>query len=88
MARRRIVLSDVSASLRIALPLIGAAAVLPALDQPVAVLVAAAVVPALLCGLTARPSVLEGVLWALIALAAEVVLVFAVGIGALGLGPG
>jgi hypothetical protein len=46
------------------------------------------VVPALLAGLTARhASVVEAILWALVALAAEVALVFGIGFALLGLGP-
>jgi hypothetical protein len=86
-ARRRRLRAGAAWTLRVALPAAGAAAVLATLSEPVALLAAAALVPALLCGLTARRSVVEGVLWALIALAAEVVLVFAVGIGLLGFGP-
>jgi hypothetical protein len=45
-------------------------------------------VPAVATGLTARDqSILEAVLWTLVALAAEVALVFGVGFGLLGLGP-
>ena len=86
--------------LRIGLPLLGAAAVLATLesgggdlsrwtpDVAAAIVGAELVVPAFATGLTARDSsILEAVLWALVALAAEVALVFGVGFQLLGLGP-
>jgi hypothetical protein len=78
--------------LRLLLPLAGAAGVLAALEGSppgAALLVAIAVVPALLSGaLARRESALDALLWALVTLAAEIALVFAVGLVALGLGPG
>jgi hypothetical protein len=87
--------------LRIGLPLLGAAAVLATLqarggdlgDWPAAT--AGAVValelalPALVVGIVCarRYSWAEGVLWALIVVAAEIALVFGVGLLVLGLGP-
>jgi hypothetical protein len=88
--------------LRIGLPLLGAAAVLATLESrggdlsgwPAAT--AAAIValelalPAIVVGSVSarRDSWAEGVLWALVVVAAEVALVFGVGLLALGLGPG
>jgi hypothetical protein len=86
--------------LRIALPVLGAAAVLATLESAggdlggwsaaaaAAVLAAELVVPAVLAGVTARG---EGwavaLLWALVSLAAAVALAVGVGLVALGLGP-
>jgi hypothetical protein len=98
--RRRRRRSSVAWILRIGLPLLGAAAVLATLQSrggdlsgwtattAAAVLGAAALVPAVLTGITARhDGVPTAILWALIALAAEVVLVFGAGFGLLRLGP-
>jgi hypothetical protein len=100
-ARRRRRRSGAAWILRIGLPLLGAAAVLATLqarggdlgDWPAAT--AAAVValelalPALVVGIVCarRYSWAEGVLWALIVVAAEIALVFGVGLLVLGLGP-
>jgi hypothetical protein len=86
--------------LRIALPILGAAAVLATLESrggdlagwtaaaAAALPAAELIVPAVLAGLTARD---EGwavaLLWALVTLAAAVALIFGVGFLALGLGP-
>jgi cytochrome bd-type quinol oxidase subunit 2 len=86
--------------LRISLPILGAAAVLATLESrggdlagwsattAAALLAAELIVPAVLAGLTARD---EGwaiaVLWALVTVAATVVLTFGAGFEALGLGP-
>jgi len=85
---------------RIALPLLGAAAVLATLESgdgtldrftpatAAAIVALELVVPAIVVGLTARRSSwLEVVLWSLVALAAEVALIFGVGFALLGLGP-
>jgi hypothetical protein len=87
--------------LRVVLPVLGAAAVLIAFtaaggdlgDWPtaaaVAVPVAAVLVPAVVAALLARrDGAFDAVLWGLLTVAAEVVLVFGVGFGLLGLGPG
>jgi hypothetical protein len=99
-ARRRRRRSAAAWILRIGLPLLGAAAVLATFSAAggdlsrwsattAALIVGAEVViPALLAGLTARhASVVEAILWALVALAAEVALVFGIGFALLGLGP-
>jgi len=97
--RRRRRRSGAAWSLRIALPLLGAAAVLATLESgdgdlgrwsagTAALIVAAElVVPAVAVGLTARRSPVEALLWFLVALAAEVALVFGVGFALLDLGP-
>jgi hypothetical protein len=77
--------------LRVLLPLAGAAGVLAVLEgsrRSAGLLVAIAVVPALLsAALARRDGALDALLWALVTLAAEVALVFVVGLVALGLGP-
>ena len=98
--RRRRRRSGVAWILRIGLPLLGAAAVLATFERgdgdlsewpartAAAIVAAELLVPAVLTGWTARRSSwAEAVLWALVALAAEVALVFGVGFGLLGLGP-
>jgi hypothetical protein len=87
-------------ALRALLPLLGAAAVLAALERAggdlrrwtlpaaVAALLGAALLPALASAwLARREGAVEALLWALVTLAAEVALVFGVGLLALGLGP-
>jgi len=86
-------------TLRIVMPLLGAAVVLAAFERgggdlrdwsegtAVAVLLAAVVVPALIIAWTARPRVAEMVLWALVSAAAVVALVFGAGFALLELGP-
>jgi hypothetical protein len=87
-------------ALRVLLPLLGAAAVVAVLERAggdlrrwsltaaVAALLAAVLLPALASAwLARRDSLAEAVLWALVTLAAEVALVFGVGLLALGLGP-
>jgi hypothetical protein len=87
-------------TLRILLPVLGAAAVLAAFDAAggdlrrwsaaaaVAGPALALLLPAAGVGLTARgEGAVTVVLWALVALAAEVALVFGAGFGLLGLGP-
>ena len=81
------------------MPLLGAAVVLAAFERgggdlrdwtegtTIAVLAAAAVVAALIVAWTARPRVLEMILWALVTIAAEVALVFGAGFELLDLGP-
>jgi cytochrome bd-type quinol oxidase subunit 2 len=98
--RRRRARGGVVWTLRVLLPIAGAAAVLAVLQdaggdlarwsQPKAIAVPAAilVVPALVSAVLARrdgPG--EALLWGLVTLAAELALVFAVGLVALGLGP-
>jgi hypothetical protein len=98
--RRRRRRSGTAWILRIGLPLLGAAAVLATLQSgdgdlgrwpaatAAAIVGAEMLVPALIVGFTARhESWFEAVLWFLVALAAEVALVFGVGFAALGLGP-
>ena len=79
-------------TLRVLLPLLGAAAalvVLEAREWPVAGLAAALLVPALVSGwLGLRDSLPEAILWLLVTFAAELALVFGVGLALLGLGPG
>jgi hypothetical protein len=97
-ARRRRRRTWVAWILRIGLPLAGAAAVLATVQSgdlhrwtaatAAAILAAELLVPAVVSGITARgDSPLEAVLWGLLALAAEVALVFGVGFAVLGLGP-
>jgi hypothetical protein len=87
-------------ALRVLLPVLGAAAALAVLEgaggdlgrlspaAAVALPAAALLVPALACAVVARgDGPAEVVLWLLVALAAELALVFAVGLVALGLGP-
>jgi hypothetical protein len=98
--RRRRRRSGAAWILRIGLPLLGAAAVLATLQSgdgtlgrwsagtAAAIVAAELLVPAVVVGATARrSSFVEAVLWFLVALAAEVALVFGVGFAALGLGP-
>lgn len=98
--RRRRRRSGAAWFLRIALPLLGAAAVLATLESgdgtldrwtpatAAAIVAAELLVPAVAVGLTARRSSwFEVVLWSLVALAAEVALIFGVGFALLGLGP-
>jgi hypothetical protein len=86
--------------LRILLPFLGAAAVLAALEQAggdlgdwssaaaVAIPVAILLVPAVVSGVLARRDGIPlAILWFLVTLAAELALVFCVGLVALGLGP-
>jgi hypothetical protein len=98
-ARRRRRRRAVAWSLRIALPLAGAAAVLATLraaggdlhawqaPTAAAVLAAEVLLPAVAAAATARRAALEALLWALVTLAAEVALIFGAGFEALGLGP-
>lgn len=95
--RRRRRRSGAAWILRIGLPLLGAAAVLVTFQAAggdlsrwtpggaATIVGAELLVPAVGTGLTARG--VEGVLWALVALAAEVALVFGAGFQLLGLGP-
>jgi hypothetical protein len=79
-------------ALRALLPLAGAAGALAVLEgsrRSAGVLAAIVLVPAVVAGaLARRDGALEALLWALVTLAAEIALVFAVGLVALGLGPG
>jgi hypothetical protein len=99
-ARRRRRRSGAAWILRIGLPLLGAAAVLATIQSgngdlsrwtartAAAIVAAELLVPAILTGWTARRSSwFEAVLWVLVALAAEVALVFGVGFALLDLGP-
>ena len=87
-------------TLRVLLPFVGAAAVLAAVElaggdlgdwspaAAVAVPVAILLVPALASGVLARRDGIPlAILWVLVTLAAELALVFCVGLVALGLGP-
>jgi hypothetical protein len=98
--RRRRRRSGAAWILRVGLPLLGAAAVLATLQSAggdlsrwtpataAAIVAGELLVPALATGLTARHEPpFEAALWALVALAAEVALVFGVGFEVLGLGP-
>jgi hypothetical protein len=79
-------------TLRVVLPLLGAAAallVLEARDWSVLAAAAALAVPAAASAwLARRESIPEAILWLLVTLAAELALVFAVGLVLLGVGPG
>jgi hypothetical protein len=98
--RRRRRWCGIAWALRVLLPLAGAAGALALLEgaggdlrdlsAPAAAVLPAAIllVPALVAGAIARrDGALEAVLWALVTLAAELALLFAVGLVALGLGP-
>jgi hypothetical protein len=89
--RRRRRRSGTTWALRVLLPLAGAAGVLAVLEgsrRSATLLAAIALVPALVsAALARRDGPLDTLLWALVTLAAEVALVFAVGLVALGLGP-
>jgi hypothetical protein len=85
--RRRRRRSGTTWALRALVPVAGAAGVLALLDT-LALAAVPFVAAALLSGaLARRDGAIEVVLWVLVTLAAEIALVFAVGLVALGLGP-
>ncbi len=99
--RRRRRRSGTVWALRVLLPVLGAAAVLAALElaggdlgdwtpgAAAAIPAAAVVLPALaVAALARRDGPVVALLWPLVTLAAEIALVFAVGLVGLGLGPG